>query len=105
MRYHGRMVSLCKAHGKLGSMTFAFDLMHLIKSRPNMIYAVRYAHEQSYKHTYVIYIFQFDLVFCVAASLERMNLCFQFDIYVSGPDTRFSDKGLNHSGRSPKEGV
>ena len=36
IRYHGRMreggkvVYLCKAHGKLGSMTFAFDLMHLI---------------------------------------------------------------------------
>ena len=32
MRYNRRMgdnvVSLCKAHGKLGSMTFAFDLMY-----------------------------------------------------------------------------
>ena len=25
----GKVVSLCKAHGKLGSMTFAFDLMHI----------------------------------------------------------------------------
>ena len=32
MRYNGRMggkgVSLCKGHGKLGSITFAFDLIY-----------------------------------------------------------------------------
>ena len=41
------MVSLCKAHHKLGSMTFVFDLTHLVS-------LLFYGPEQSYKHVQII---------------------------------------------------